>query len=159
MYHCSAESKSPEKSASLAIRAFKLGKNLSSEYSAINTAGEFNFVRTVSEYGAAVLPLLKSVEDENKSEFFKKTLGETRKYAAQYPDFLKPALSLKEPLTATELQVLKLLCADKSNAEIGEVLDIKLATVKTHVSHILFKLGVDRRSEAKTAAKKLWLIK
>ena len=46
------------------------------------------------EYGAAVLPLLKSVEDENKSEFFKKTLGETCKYAAQYPDFLRPALSL-----------------------------------------------------------------
>jgi len=31
-------------------------------------------------------------------------------------------------------------------------LDIKLATVKSHVSHILQKLGVNRRSEAKTAA-------
>lgn len=143
-----------------AIALYRMGADWRENFnSAINTAGEFNFVRTVSEYGAAVLPLLKSVEDENKSEFFKKTLGETRKYAAQYPDFLRPALSLKEPLTATELQVLKLLCADKSNSEIGEVLDIKLATVKTHVSHILFKLGVDRRSEAKTAAKKLWLIK
>ena len=37
-------------------------------------------------------------------------------------------------------------------------MDIKLPTVKTHVSHILDKLGVKRRSEAKTAAKKLWLI-
>ena len=54
--------------------------------------------------------------------------------------------------------MLHLLCADKSNAEIGKVLDIKLPTVKTHVSHILDKLGVSRRSEAKTTAKKLWLV-
>ena len=50
------------------------------------------------------------------------------------------------------------MCADKSNAEIGQIMDVKLTTVKTHVSHILDKLGVSRRSEAKTAAKKLWLI-
>lgn len=61
-------------------------------------------------------------------------------------------------MTATELQVLRLLCADKSNAEIGRILDIKLPTVKTHVSHILTKLNVSRRSEAKTAARRLWLV-
>lgn len=54
--------------------------------------------------------------------------------------------------------MLSLLCADKSNAEIGEIMDIKLTTVKTHVSHILDKLGVSRRSEAKTAAQKLRLV-
>ena len=56
------------------------------------------------------------------------------------------------------MQVLRLVCADKSNAEIGEILDIKLTTVKSHVSHILQKLGVKRRSEAKTAAEKLRLL-
>lgn len=63
-----------------------------------------------------------------------------------------------EALTATELQVLRLLCADKSNAEIGRIMDIKLPTVKTHVSHVLAKLGVSRRSEAKTAAQRLRLL-
>ena len=53
---------------------------------------------------------------------------------------------------------LRLLCADKSNAEIGHILDIKLPTVKTHVSHTLTKLNVSRRSEAKTAARRLWLV-
>ena len=80
-----------------------------------------------------------------------------RMQAAYYPRFLQPRLAQGETLTATEKQVLRLLCADKSNAEIGEILGIKLATVKTHVSHVLSKLGVSRRS-AKTAAKKLWLI-
>ena len=65
---------------------------------------------------------------------------------------------MSEALTAAEMQVLRLICADKSNAEIGEILNIKLPTVKTHVSHILDKLDVRRRSEAKTAAKRLRLI-
>ena len=44
------------------------------------------------------------------------------------------------------------------NAEIGEILSIRASTVKSHVSSVLSKLGVNRRSEARTAAKKLWLI-
>lgn len=64
----------------------------------------------------------------------------------------------REPLTAAEMQVLRLICADKSNAEIGEILNIRVSTVKSHMSSVLSKLGVNRRSEARTAAKKLWLI-
>ena len=64
----------------------------------------------------------------------------------------------REALTAAEMQVLRLICADKSNAEIGEILSIRVSTVKSHVSSVLSKLGVNRRSEARTAAKKLWLI-
>ena len=86
--------------------------------------------------------------------------------AAYYPRFLQPRLAPGEDMSAkllsigdaAERQVLSLLCADKSNAEIGEIMDIKLTTVKTHVSHILDKLGVSRRSEAKTAAQKLRLV-
>ena len=81
-----------------------------------------------------------------------------RSQTVYYPNFLKPKNDSVEKLTEAELQVLRLLCADKSNAEIGEILDIKLATVKSHVSHILQKLGVNRRSEAKTTAEKLKLI-
>ncbi len=61
-------------------------------------------------------------------------------------------------LTKSEQQVLRLLCADKSNSEIGEILGISLATVKSHVSHILQKLGVNRRSEARTVAIKYELL-
>ena len=72
-------------------------------------------------------------------------------------ELLRNALEFSE-LTAAEMQVLRLMCADRSNAEIGRIMDIKVTTVKTHVSHILDKLGVSRRSEAKTAAKKLHLV-
>ena len=43
-------------------------------------------------------------------------------------------------------------------SEIGAILNIKLSTVKIHVWHILTKLNVSRRSEAKTTVKKLRLI-
>ena len=81
-----------------------------------------------------------------------------RTQAAFYPHFLEPRLAPGEELTPTELQILHLLCADKSNAEIAQIMDVKLPTVKTHVSHILDKLDVKRRAEAKTAAKKLHLV-
>ena len=67
-------------------------------------------------------------------------------------------LGKNDVLTTTEKQILRLICADKSNGEIAQMMDIKLTTVKTHVSHILEKLDVNRRSEAKTAAKRLKLI-
>ena len=72
-------------------------------------------------------------------------------------EYLSPRREIAAPRSAAELKVLRLLCADKSNAEIGEILGIRLPTVKVHVSHILEKLGVKRRTEAKTAAQRLHL--
>ena len=92
------------------------------------------------------------------SEFMKRTIKETRGQAVYYPDFLNPKSSLIEKLAEAESQVFRLLCADKSNSEIGKILNIQLATVKSHVSYILQKLGIKRRSEAKTAAEKLYII-
>lgn len=125
---------------------------------ALDIAGSFHFIRTVSVYGGAVLPLLNQLEWKGDEAFRKKLLTQTRKQAAATPLFLQPRLAPGEELTATEKQILRLICADKSNAQIAQTMDIKLTTVKTHVSHILEKLDVSRRSEAKTAAKRLKLI-
>ena len=125
---------------------------------ALETLAEFRFIRTMSVYGTAVLPLLERIEPVGDAKWFKRLVGEVRVQAAYHPAFLQPRLAPEDELTATELQVLRLLCADKSNAEIGRVLNIKLPTVKTHVSHILDKLGISRRNEARTAAQRLWLL-
>ena len=124
----------------------------------LNTAAEFRFIRPVSVYGAAILPLLEELEWQGSVKWHKRLMADVRAQAAYYPRFLQPRLAPKDALTPTEVQILRLLCADKSNAEIGQIMDIKLPTVKTHVSHILDKLDVRRRSEAKTAAKRLRLV-
>ena len=125
---------------------------------ALALAEEYHFIRTVSVYGAAVLPLLDALEWSGNAKWHKRLMADVRAQAAIYPRFLQPRLSMSEALTAAEMQVLRLICADKSNAEIGEILSIRVSTVKSHVSSVLSKLGVNRRSEARTAAKKLWLI-
>ena len=125
---------------------------------ALALAEEYRFIRTVSVYGAAVLPLLDALEWSGNAKWHKRLMAGVRAQAAIYPRFLQPRLSMSEALTAAEMQVLRLICADKSNAEIGEILSIRVSTVKSHVSSVLSKLGVNRRSEARTAAKKLWLI-
>ena len=126
--------------------------------SALDTVSRFGFIRTVSVYGGAVLPLLNQLEWQEDPELIKKILAHTRKQAAMDPLFLQPRQDPGEALTETEQQILRLICADRSNADIARIMDIKVTTVKTHVSHIFEKLDVRRRGEARSAAIRLRLI-
>lgn len=51
-------------------------------------------------------------------------------------------------LTAREFEVLKLIGEGKTNQEIADELFIGIKTVKTHVSNVLGKLGVEDRTRA-----------
>ncbi|MCI2057369.1 MAG: LuxR C-terminal-related transcriptional regulator [Oscillibacter sp.] len=126
--------------------------------SALDLAGAYRFIRPVAQYGGAILPLLTDCGWDGDTAYFDRLLTETRAQAVNYPDFLRPVKMLAEPLSPAEKQVLRLLCFDRSNQEIADTLGIKLPTVKTHVNHILQKMGVKRRSEAKTAAETLHLV-
>ena len=71
---------------------------------ALDAASRFGFVRTIGEYGVAVLNLLGSCEWEGNPKFLKKVTEAARQQAVYYPDFMKIASETLEPLTAAELQ-------------------------------------------------------
>jgi predicted ATPase/DNA-binding CsgD family transcriptional regulator len=65
------------------------------------------------------------------------------------PTPLAPAVSEEDTgeLTARELEVARLVADGLSNPAIATALFVSVATVKTHVSHILRKLGLESRTQ------------
>ena len=62
-----------------------------------------------------------------------------------------------QPLTERETSVLGLLAQGQSNKDIARTLSIGEQTVKTHVAHILGKLGVSSRTQAALYAVRIGL--
>ena len=61
-------------------------------------------------------------------------------------------------LTKREKSVLNMLADGASNQEIAERLSLALPTIKAHISHIFFKLGVSRRVQAVIVARQKGLL-
>jgi len=66
-------------------------------------------------------------------------------YARRLPSFAPEQDQASRMLTARELVVLRLVARGMSNAEIGAELFLATSSVKTHVSHLLAKLGLSQR--------------
>jgi DNA-binding NarL/FixJ family response regulator len=64
----------------------------------------------------------------------------------------------RELLTEREAEVLRLIARGRANKQIARELDIGDKTVKTHVSNILAKLGVESRTQAALHAIGLGLV-
>lgn len=56
--------------------------------------------------------------------------------------------STRPSLSSREIEILGLLARDRSNRQMAAALFLSEATVKSHLSHIYAKLGVDGRAGA-----------
>ena len=73
--------------------------------------------------------------------------------AAQLAQYLT-----ENPLTAREIEILRLVAAGKRNGDVAEALSITEDTVKVHVRHIMEKLGAAARTEAVVIAARRGII-
>lgn len=95
--------------------------------------------------------LLKGVSFDDLTEAIRTVHAGQRRIPAAVAERLAERMAAEE-LTSRELQVLELIVRGKSNKEIGTVLSISEATVKSHINSLLSKMGVADRTQAATTA-------
>jgi DNA-binding NarL/FixJ family response regulator len=106
----------------------------------------------LAEARAQILELYRALAERNQ------TLQETleKLMAAQEQGWSRAGnKAVTEKLTAREQDVLRLVAQGFTNNEIASALYVSLATVKTHVEHIIAKLGVSDRTQAAVRAVEL----
>lgn len=100
--------------------------------------------------------LMKNVSADQLADAVRAAAAGRSTLAPEAADVLVRSVSSPRPqadaLTAREQEVLKLMADGLTNADIAERLVIGVATVKTHVSSVMTKLGVSTRTEATALA-------
>lgn len=142
----------------LAYQAQKKDQDgLSALEHALSLAEPEGYLQIFIDHGEAMERLLRRAISEGvPSNYTARLLAA---FAGEREESLSPLIpKLDEPLTGREIEVLRLVVAGLSNAEIAEELVIALSTVKTHINHIYHKMDVSSRTRAAAKARELDLL-
>jgi LuxR family maltose regulon positive regulatory protein len=113
---------------------------------ALSLAEPKGYVRFFVDLGASMAALLKEAGHRNAApNYVHRLLTEFTRKGVCHP---LPAYPLIQPLTARELEILRLFAEDLSNQEIAQKLVLTVGTVKTHTHNIYSKLDVRSRAGA-----------
>lgn len=117
------------------------------------------YVRTFVDEGAPMRDLLRHAVSAGVGGDYARRLLAAFDAPSQAAASAKANIGvLPEPLTARELEILRLVAAGMQNQEIADHLVISLATVKRHIANTYGKLAVGNRTAAIARANELHLI-
>lgn len=123
---------------------------------ALTMAQSEGYVRIFVDQGEALVPLLRRAAHRGiVPGYVARLLSAIADSFGTPPSVAQP---LVEPLSAREIEVLRLLATGKSNQAIAAELVLSVGTVKAHNSSIYGKLGVRSRTEAVARARELNLL-
>jgi LuxR family maltose regulon positive regulatory protein len=120
------------------------------------------FVRSFLDKGEDLIPYLHLAASRNITPIYaQKLLQAFGSQPSKADQGAKPALhqDLVEPLSARELEILRLLAAGHTNQEIARTMIVSVNTVKSHLKNVYGKLGVNNRRAAVAQARVLGLIR
>ena len=125
---------------------------LTSLQRAVTLAEPEGYVRIFAEGGPPMASLLRAVSKQGTApNYVRRLLAAINKAEDSTP----ANNGLIEPLSARELDVLRLLGTDLDGPEIARNLIVSLNTVRTHTRNVYAKLGVNNRRAAVRRAKEL----
>ena len=125
---------------------------LASLQRAVTLAEPEGYVRIFADEGPPIASLLRAVAKQGTApDYVRRLLAAANKTEDSTP----ASQGLIEPLSARELDVLRLLGTDLDGPEIARELVVSLNTVRTHTKNIYAKLGVNNRRAAVRRAKEL----
>lgn len=131
------------------------------EVVALTSVLEDRMVVDVIEAGAAGYMLKESRPDDLFEAVRAASRGEVRLDPRAQQRLVREVRTpqLREPLTDREIEVLTHIAAGRTNKGIAQHLDVTEATVKTHVSNLLAKLGLKSRTQAALYAMREGLVR
>ncbi len=125
---------------------------------ALGLAAPDGSIRTFVDAGELIVPLLQKVAAQGVYPgYVERILAVMAGESRDVPP-LSTSLSLVEPPSERELEILNLLADRQTNSEIALALTVSVNTIKTHLQHIYEKLGVHDRRTAVIKAKEIGLI-
>ncbi|MEN4013508.1 MAG: LuxR C-terminal-related transcriptional regulator [Bellilinea sp.] len=128
---------------------------------ALTLAAQGGYVRILADEGKQLLNLLKRYRSVIRvpQTYFEQILNVLiRENSASTSSYASITTRSLNPLTRRELDILRLLAAGKSNAEIAVECVLTVNTVKKHVANILAKLEAANRTQAVSVARDMgWL--
>jgi len=147
----------------LALQALsRLPQAMAALHQALSLAAPEGFLRVFIDEGEALRRLLDDYgtwrnrpADNRLVDDFAYRLQAALAQAAP-PATLQPGL--EEPLSARELEVLRLIALGHSNPEIASRLCVAVNTIKGHTQRIFGKIGAKTRTEAVARARELGLL-
>ena len=129
-------------------------------YEALTKGAGGGYIWRFLETGQELIHLLKNLSANDVSQIHQAYLVSLMDaFHRAFGESIEPRPGdLPDPLTARELDIMRLICKGYSNPEIARELVITINTVKKHTSNIYSKLGVSSRTQAIARAQQLDLI-